>query len=475
MISSFFVPLSVVLANITNLLAQVLIPRYLPPGEYSTFATLWASGQFMTILCYEWMRFAVLRFSSGADLNTNIKTRSILFATYRLVSLALVIIAVTFAFFHSYWPYSIWICAVSLYAMCQGSFEGRQALARSDFDNFTFSLSWVFRSCFSLIFSLIIASITGSGELTLIGLALSFPVALLIFNTKNLSKLLNTAPFDKTRLKFIIHFGIFAAISSSVTASLPAIIRIFATSYLGLINSGGVVLALDISQKALAILGMVVNIVILQKAIKATEFGDTKQQSAQISNQIAIIAAFIIPGSVGFYMLQPTLIQYLIPLSYQENYIKSILWSTVCSGLLAFRLFAIDSIFIIIGKTLPSIIGPLTTIAATFLAIWIFTASDMEVTSIIPIAMATGLTIGIVASVIAINCSAAFSWPYLDLIKIFFCTLIMAIILNLMPSNTGITTTIFCILLAAATYILSALTLNTCNFKSIASKKMSQL
>ena len=57
---AILVPLSVLFANFTNLVTQLLLPRYLDSAEYSLLATLWSYGQLANIVVFEWMRFGVL-------------------------------------------------------------------------------------------------------------------------------------------------------------------------------------------------------------------------------------------------------------------------------------------------------------------------------------------------------------------------------------------------------------------------------
>lgn len=412
-LTSVLVPFSVLLANAVNFLTQLLVPQYLSSSEYSKFATLWSYGQFVAVVFFEWMRFSVVRFSDGSDAKVAERRRHTLLAAYAMAaSFLLCFSIIAYLFRGSLWG-AEWLFAVSVYAVSQGVFDGRQALARAQFRNLSFSFAWIFRSGLTLAFALAFSMNFSSGHLVLLGLSLAYMCVAIGFGLNDMHFRFPKIAFDAEQAFFLVRYGAFVAVSSSIAAALPAVVRSLLSDSASH-GSGGGILALDLSQKALAVIGMLVNVVILQKSIKAVEFGAPDRIGGKLARHAAMSAAVIFPAGALFYELQPLVIKFLVPFDYVESYQQSAGYAVLGAVLLCFRQFSIDTLFVVVGKSTLSIVGPIVAVLVTVLAAETLGGLAATPEVLVCGSMVLGMAASVIFSTLAVGRVAKVAWPIKD-------------------------------------------------------------
>lgn len=473
MLVSMLVPISVLLANVANFVTQLLVPQFLPANEYSAFATLWAYGQLVAVVVFEWMRLSVLRFSESVDEGLAAIRRRTLFLCYSAAVVCLVLLSLAAFLLRDVSIYYKWASAVSLYALGQGVFDGRQALARAQFRNGSFSVAWILRSGFTLGFALFFSVQFSDGPLVLVGLALAYLLVAILFGFKELKSVDFSLDIDFSQVGFLTRYGAFVAISSSIAAALPAVVRSLLLDAFPGGGAGGSMLALDLSQKALAVVGMVVNVVILQKSIKASEFGSLEQKATQMSRHVAMTAATILPAAVLFFEIQPVLVKWLVPAGYLESYMSSVGLATFGAMLLCFRQFSIDTLFVVIGKSTLSIVGPISAMVVTVVLFYVLRGYVDSPELLVCGCMVAGLFVGVVLSVLAVRSIAEICWPVKDLLVTLVGCALISFCIRLVAAGPGH------VLLQSALGLLAALlaygglafTCNLCGVREKLSRK----
>jgi O-antigen/teichoic acid export membrane protein len=472
MFFSILVPLSVILGNAANLLTQVLVPRFLPPEEYTKFAVLWGVGQFFASVLFEWVRFGTLRFSVGADESLVAKRRSSLFRAYVVICLVVITLCVAQFFVGLFWSLALLGSIVAGYSVCQGVFDGVQALARAELDNKRFSVTSIVRSLLGLVFVVVVAGSTANGSLALMAVAISYPAALLSIHLLRLRGLKLFAGYSAEQMRFLAGFGLLAALSSIVTTLFPAMVRLLAAEFVGLVDAAGVVLAVDLSQKAVSVIGLAVNMLVMQKAFRSAEFGSAAEQRTRAAIQVSATTAFIFPTALGFYLIQPNLAPYLVPDAYMDIYSKNVGWACLSAAILGFRQFGLDPLFLAANRSGLAVVGPVLTIVLS--ALWIFVVGESSAYSTVLISsgMAFGLAGGALCSVIIVAFVIKVDWPVRDMAIVFLGCSMMGLAVKQVSFVGGVWGIVLSIIVGGFVYFVVGAALDLCGFRELLRKRL---
>lgn len=472
MFFSILVPLSVILGNAANLLTQVLVPRFLPPEEYTKFAVLWGVGQFVSSVLFEWVRFGTLRFSVGADESLVARRRSSLLRAYVVIGLVVMSLCIAQVVIGMFWSLALLGSIVAGYAVCQGVFDGVQALARAELDNKRFSVTSIVRSVLGLFFVVVVAGSTANGSLALMAVAMSYPVALLLIHFLRLRGIQLFAGYSAEQMRFLAEFGLLAALSSVVTTLFPAMVRLLAAEFVGLVDAAGVVLAVDLAQKAVSVIGLAVNMLVMQKAFRSAEFGTAEEQKARAGIQISATTAFIFPAALGFYLIQPNLAPYLVPDAYMNIYTKNVGWACLSAAILGFRQFGLDPLFLTAKRSGLAVVGPVLTIVLSFLWIVVMGKSTGYSTVLISSGMTFGLAGGALCSVIIVARVIDVSWPIKDIAVAFLGCSMMGVAIEHVSVVGGVWGIVLSIIVGGFVYSVVSLALDLCGFRQLLRRRL---
>lgn len=456
------VPASVLLANIITLLVQLLIPHFLSPFEYTGFATAWAVGQFAAIFGFEWLRYGVIRFSVGADKALMKQRRCALLLLY-VVVVALFLIAALLCALIGMLHYAALslVSGMLLYAICQGVFDGRQALARAESDHSRFVGAWLLRAIFSVTITVALARFFGTAAAALWGLSLSYVGALVLANFRDAARAVSRFSLhERSQVPFLLHYGIFAATAATMTSFLPAAIRMLTTQIVPDTAAGGMLLALDLSQKAILALGLAVNIILVQRSIRFAEFESSERQDEQNALQISVPFALLVPATMGFYMVQPSFEALAVPADYLLAYRESIGLACISASLMAFRSNGIDPLFVVAGRPLLSIIAPTVAFVVSFGYILIRGGYAGFSAILVPQGTAIGLVAGVAVSAVAVNYVRKLRWPLGDMVRTLVATAAMTLAMRVVNIPSPALHLIAAIIVGGVAYVTVALLLN---------------
>lgn len=341
------VPIAVVVANVAGVAVALLAPSFLPPAEYSVFALTWAVGQFLAMLCFEWLRIATLRFGAGQDEEVAAERRTVISATYRWLAAGAVVLALVTGVLDRRLGEMAWLPFAIVYAVCQGTFDGRQAFARARRDNFSFARDWALRAVLCIASVVAAAWMTRNGRAALLGLSLSFPMSLLFGMALNRGRVRagENAALRWKHLPRIARYGSLAAISGVIAFALPTLLRWALVAQQGKEGAAGALLAADLAQKALSVAGLAVNMVMMQNTFAAIDSGDAKVISQSNQRQIAWAFAVVVPLGLLFWLLGNDIANVLMKPAYRVVFAGAVGPCALGSGLICLRLFAIDPLF----------------------------------------------------------------------------------------------------------------------------------
>jgi hypothetical protein len=447
-------PASLIIAQLSNLLLQLMAPRLLPPAEFSKFSLVWSYGQFALVLSFEWLRVSVIRFSHGSNFWLSRKRRLIFKRFYLLVTAGLLVAMLAGVGLSRFWAVCGMVAAVCVFAACRGLFDGSQAFARAASLDREFVLVWTVSSMLSLILTIAIAWATKSGVLAVYGLALSYVAALWFCKVQTRIGRAKLPRSQPSQSLFLFRYGVFVALSGAISAALNPFVRSVAVAGAGAHGAAGIILAMDLSQKVVAAIGMVLNVFLLHRVILAAEFESKEEVGKTIGRQISVLAAILFPVGIGFALLQPSVSTVLVPQVYRASYLDSVLLISMSAAISSFRSYAIDTQFVAAGSSSRSFFGPLATVFACGVSIaigslWLgfslrIVAAGLLLGTIAGVGVATYMTRGVLHV----------EWPIRDLGIITFACAVLCTIAWGLGHGAGVASDVAIVGLAGSSYLL---------------------
>lgn len=438
--------LAVTAGSVFGVGLNLVLPFVLPMAEYALYSLLLGLAQVVTSLAFEWMRLVLLRHGYGANLVLASLRRMALAWAYVVTAGGLLALAGVAAVLSMWLDWALAAAAVLACAAIQGAFDGQMAAARARFDNRAFVARWVLRAVLGLVLAVTAAAIFRSGIAALVGLALSYPLAALLW----LERLPRWWRVDKAELGSLFRFGAAAAIGSNFSAVVPAVVRSLVVASLGLAGSGGVLLAVDIGQRLFSIIGMSINVVAVQNAIAAVERADGDAIRARVRDVVVLPLAVIGPMAIGFLALQPQIAALIVPDEYRAGFDAGAWAVVLAAALQSVRHYGVDPLFLIFGRPGRAFLAPGLVLALLLVAgfvpaeIW----GGAIAAAVIPLLVAN--VAGVVAAILALR--GLVPWPLTVLLRLGLALTAMAGVASVLPNDGGLGQAVLNVMALSLTY-----------------------
>lgn len=355
-------PLALLLANVLNMAGIVVLPKIIDPSQFALFSLSSSVGLFLVAVLYEWNRVTILRYSVAVDPEETVRRRSALKRANIAIS-GLLLVASCVSYSLSENRYALVFSMACLFAVSQAIFEARQAFFRADFLDRRYAVSIIARALLGFCLLFVIGYTSNNAFFVMCGWAASY-AAILAF-TRSFGGSSALEPTDWKTFSFLLKFGVGVAMAAIASSLLSPLVRLLAAEFITLSDSGKLMLAMDISQKIVGVIGVSINIITLQATFRAREFGEHDVVKQRISMQIGIVVATILPVVIGFIAVQREFTAIFVPDVYRDVFLPNIAWCMAAAGLLGFRAFALDSIFIVLGRPYTGMVGPVLTALVT--------------------------------------------------------------------------------------------------------------
>jgi O-antigen/teichoic acid export membrane protein len=426
---SALLPVTLILSNALNMLGIVVLPKIINAEEFALFSLASSIGLFIIAILFEWSRMCVMRYSVTTSDEETARRKATLNAANMWSAILLVVVAGVSQFLQT--TYAAVFGMACLFAVSQALFEARQASFRAEFKDAAYIRNIVIRAVLGFVSLCAFAFFTQSAIFAMCGWAASYGLVLLL--TRNPLRQPPTGEFDRATLSFLLKFGLGVTMAAVATAALSPLLRLVAAQLIPLDQSGKMMLAMDISQKIIGVLGVSINLLTLQATFRAKEFGDDKATSRRVSAQLSIVVAVVVPAVVGFAALSQSFTNLFIPTAYRDVYSQNIQWCMLAAGLIGIRAFALDSIFLVAGRSYLGITGPVATVLSSLLALLVLGSFQGYSTVVISQAMVAGALVGICVSILLGKrvLHFAIAWP--DIGKVLVASMLMYGMIALVP------------------------------------------
>lgn len=441
------------LANtIANFIIGLMVAKFLGPEEYGRFALAFSIAVVVQTALYDWLRLSATRFYSQRTRASAPNVRATLDASFVYVTLFLIGATALYALIGPTLDFEgVLILLALLTASANGLFDYSTALARARFHDEAYWRLVLVKNVLALLF-------IGGGAVVFrsAGVALAGGVASL-FGTVVLARAALRDPGVNLRDARRDTALSLAAYSAPIVAShllyqaMPLAARSIVASVYDFAETGQFALAYDLGMRAVMAFGSALDVLLFQIAVAAHEEHGEDRGRAQVSRNMTVVMAFLLPACAGLWLVMPSVEALIVPTQYRGPFGHYI--GLLLPGLFAMALvsFGVNPVFQIDKRTAPLTIASLAAVVVAFALLmalpWGADASNLA------IAQAGGY-LAALAATIYFALEAQPVWPSLrDVVAALVATGLMAA--ALMPTRAltpGVLTLILQIAAGAGVY-----------------------
>ena len=358
------VALAFAINALCNFVIGLLVAKFLGPEAFGRFALALAVGVAIQIACFDWIRLAAARFSATRSGQIGGGARATLDASFAAVTLGLAVIGVAALLTGLDLRLSPELLGLALVAAAvNGFFDYQQALVRARFADGLYARLLLTKNLLSAILTVGGAWLTGSAAVAVAGVCLAMAGALAsAWRALGGGSTLRDAARGGMALDYLRYAKPVVA-ANLLYLVLALLNRTLVAERHGFAEAGQFSLAFDMGQRIIQSLGVMLDVVLFQLAVRADAEGGELAR-AQVARNMGLVFALLTPACVGLWLVLPSLEALAVPLAFAgpfERYFTLLAPGFLCFGLGA---YAIAPIFQIARRTGPLIAAALAACAA---------------------------------------------------------------------------------------------------------------
>ncbi len=451
-----------------NFAIGLLVAKFLGPEEYGRFALAHATAIAVQTGFFDWIRLGATRFYSERIRREDPALRATLDFGFAIIAVGLAIGASLLILSGVSFTLSNGLIALALgVAVTNGLFDYHTALVRARFHDRLFARLVLVKNILAFALMGGGAFWFGSAKMTLIGGIVSLSGAVIT------ARAALHDPASEPRLAQISIARALMAYSLPIVGanllylSIPLANRSIVAVLYGFSETGQFSLAYDFGTKAIQAIGSALDIVLFQIAVATHELEGATQSRRQLSRNMTIVIAMVLPACTGLWLTLPSVEQLIVPFEFRGHF--SLLLPLMMTGLFCMAIiqYAINPIFQIEKRTAPLIAAALVACAVDPLLI-LALPRNADASSL-AIAQAGAMLAALVA-LIAFASFAKPQWPRLrDLAATVFANAAMsAAILPLRDAEPGFVTLVEQITTGVAVYAIFIMGFNVAGLRDLA-------
>lgn len=456
-----------ILNSLFNFVVGLLVARFLGPSEYGRYALALSVAVVLQSFGLDWLRLSATRFYSEQDRHNRPEIRATLNLLFAGIAGLAFVAAVGIAFSGLNLPLSPQLVALAIgAAVANGLFEFSAALVRARFLERTYGLLVAARTLLSLCLTVGAAWYFGSAKIALIGVILSALGTVAIGR-----KRLNDAEAGPRRAerRLALRYAFYAmpiVLANVLYQTVPMVNRGLVSQIHNFAEAGQLALAFEIGIKIVGTIGSAADALLFQMAVLTEKTFGPEAARDQISRNIGLVFAIILPVVAGSWLILPSFEHLIIPASFHgtfRHYFTLMLPAMLCFGLIH---YCVGPAFQIANRTLPLILGGLVAVIANALAILLLPASGDASTFAVAqsISSAAGL-----ATAVGLLFTMAPMWPSpRDMLGAIAATAVMLVAVTPLRSfSPGILTLLMEVSAGFVAYMLVVFTLDIGRLRSL--------
>lgn len=366
----------VISANILNLLVNffigLIVAKFLGPEGFGRFAVAIGAGGLIQILFFGWLRLAAARFYSETVREERPEMRASLdaaLAALIALTLGLGLLAALSEPITTLDPELAFFALA--FAAANGAFEYYLALMRARFHDGAYAALIFSKNILSLGMTAGVAFATASADLTLAGTTLSVAIPALVLRLlRNKETRAPVAP-SRIVLKETLAYGLPLSLSLILFALIPLANRALGAHMNDFAEAGQLALAQDVGLKLILTIGMSMDQLLFQLAVREHEKGGRDLGQAQVAFNMTVMVGFFLPTLAGIWLVLPSFEKLIVPHEFVGDFATALhllLPGLACYGLMT---FALAPAFQIAQRTWPVIAAAAFACCVDAVLLWV--------------------------------------------------------------------------------------------------------
>ena len=345
-----------------NFVIGLLVAKFLGPEGFGRFALALAVGTLIQLACFDWIRLAAARFGATRSGQIGTHARATLDASFATVTLAVMIAglgALLGGFDLSLSPELLGLALLA--AVVNGYFDYQQALVRARFEDGLYARLLLTKTLLSAVLTVGGAWLTGSAVVALAGIC--FAMAGSLASAWRALRRAGHEPASHDLALYYLRYAKPVVAANLLYVALALLNRSLVAERHGFAEAGQFSLAFDMGQRITQSLGMMLDVLLFQLAVRADDRHGGEIARAQVARNMGLAFALLTPACAGLWLVLPSLEQIAVPTEFRghfERYFTLLLPGFLCFGLSA---CAIAPIFQIARRTGPLIMAALAACA----------------------------------------------------------------------------------------------------------------
>lgn len=436
----------------------------LGPDAYGRFAIGLSIAIVVSTLFFDWLRLATMRFQGQGLRAENPNIRRTLDLTYLIVAAALCLVvplALPFAPAGMNWPV---LLAAFLLGIFYGFCEYRIALARVLFREGSFVALTCLRGLFGLVLASTAAFATGDPALALAATALASALPVLLIRRALRDPSEAGAVFDRRLIGTFIRYGAPLVAANALYQLMPLLNRVLLAGQQGFVEAGYFSLVSEIAMRLLQNIGVALDLLLFQIAVREDEMRGREAADFQISRNAAMVAAIIVPSAAGLCGIWPAFEAIFIPQSFRGHLGGIVPLLLPALAIYALILFAVNPFFQMRHRTLPVVASALVALMANLIIVLVWRPAGASGYALAQLS-ATILAL-VVTVAMAIAKGARLPWRDFVLTAVAACGMLTAI-LPLRDAAGPVATLVLQIICGGAVYAALALLFDLCGSRAM--------
>lgn len=341
---------------------SLAVAALLGPDTFGRYALASSIAVVVNTLAFEWLRLSTARFYSERSREERPEVRATLRLGYATAATGLGLLTFLAIGLVEAWGGAVspgLIAAIAVAGLSLGLFEFGTALARARFLDGTYAVLVGLRAVAACGLASAAAWLWADPAAVLATSALAaFGAALTVAR-----RLADPAPPpSRARRRLLAGFaryGLPLVVAGTVFGLLPVINRALLARQDGFAEAGYFALASEIAMRLFQNLGSALDAALFQLAVRADERLGRAEAERQISRNIAIMAALILPAAAGLWTVLPSFEAVFVPTAYAGRVAPAM--ALVVPSLAAFALvqYALAPAFQLGGRTAPVVAAAL--------------------------------------------------------------------------------------------------------------------
>ena len=348
-----------------NFAIGLVLAAVLGPDAYGLYAVGATAATVLATALFEWLRLSTTRFYGSTSDSEIRSTRATLDRAYGIAGITLIVGSVLVAAVSPRLGLPrAFLGAICVGALANGAFDYASALARARFHNRAYTVLVVGKGLLALGCALLAARLCGGSASVLAAQAAGTGLALLPVRAMLRDRGLERPRFDRLQVGRWARYALPVVVANALLQGVILLNRSVAASVFGYAAAGQLALATDLPMRLLLAAGAALDVLLFQLAVRIDAEHGRAAAEAQLRINMIVVASVLALLAVTFTCTMPAFTALIVPMRYREAFPP--LASALVPGiaLLCFTQFGLNPVFQLAHRTLPLIIGAVSTLIA---------------------------------------------------------------------------------------------------------------